>query len=195
MSPHTLATILVAIHSISFVIGIYILYTNWPYFSMQKSRRLNNDRMATESFAKLMKDAEFKMCISDHGNIMDESVYENDQIIRVVEEKLEDSPNFRIQCGFTSEDENKFRKRLEGHPRVVIINRTEEPGLEYPHYKIIDNGVKAYLSQHALGSKERMVQRYDFSRTKIRRGQPDVINEYLGDYLEDIETTFGGQAG
>ena len=190
MSPYTFAIVLVVISSVSCAIGLYILYRDWPYFSMQKAGGPNNDYIATDSFAGLMETAEYKISISDHGNIMSDSVYQNNEIIRVTEKKLKDNPNFIIQCGFTSPDKNKFRDRFEDHPCVSITDRLE-PELEYPHYKIIDDGVEAYLSRHDLGSKNRMVQYYDFSKTKIRRGQTDVINEYIGDYLEDIEATFG----
>ena len=194
MAPFIFAVVLAVISGVSFAIGIYILYRDWPYFSMQKANGLNNDSIATDSFTGLMKSAKHKISISDHGNIMRDSVYENDEVIRITERKLKNNPNFIIQCGFTSSDKNKFREKFEGHPCVAITDRLE-PELEYPHYKIIDDGEEAYLSRHEFGSKNRMVQYYDFSKTKIHRGQTDVIDEYIGDYLRDIEATFGEQWG
>ncbi len=189
MSPYTLAIAISAISIASFAIGIYILYRDWPYFAMRKTSGLNNDYIATDYFSGLMEIAEHKISISDHGNIMKESVYQNEDVIEITEKKLENNPNFIIECGFTSKDKNKFRETFENHPRVHIVQR-KEPNLEYPHYKIIDNGKEAYLSRHDLGSNNRMVQYYDFSKVKVRCGQTDVQDEYIGEYLRDIEVTF-----
>ena len=40
--------------------------------------------------------------------------------------KLKDHPDFVIECGFTSEDRNKFREKFENHPRVNIKQREEQ---------------------------------------------------------------------
>ena len=191
MTGFALAMAVSIVSAVSFLVGIFILYRNWPYFSMQKIRGNNDDYIAVASFSNLIKEAEEKISISDHGNIMDESIYQNEGVIKTVEKKLEGSPNFLIECGFTSGDENKFRQKFETHPRVKIVQRVE-PDLEYPHYKIVDGGKQAYLSRHDLGSNDRLVQYYNFSRVKPRSGQIDVQDKYMRPYLRDIENTFGG---
>ena len=173
----------------SLVLAILIIYQQWPYFSMHKTAGWNDNAVATNYFTELLDTAEHKISISDHGNVMDGSIYQNDAVIEKVEMKLKDYPDFVIECGFTSEDRNKFREKFENHPRVNIKQR-EEPDLDFPHYKITDNGKKAHLSCHDLGSNNRNVQYYDFSEVKIRRGQTDVIDKHIGEYLKDIKLIF-----
>ena len=185
-----LATLNAIIGIASFVVSIAILYNQWPHFFSVKIVGPNDDELAEIGFTGLLRRADQKISISDHGNIMDNSIYQNESVLAQVDRKLRENSSFIIECGFTSPDRNKFREMFEGHPRVIVRQR-EEPILEYPHYKIIDGGVLAYLSRHEEGSDNREICYYDFSRSKRRWGQDDVIGKNIDHYLKDIEDTFG----
>lgn len=195
MLYHTVVFTLIGISAISFVLSIVVVYNQWPYFFIVEESGLNDDEIATECFIDLLDAAEEKISISDHGNIMPKSIYENETVLDLVAKKLTENTDFSIECGFTSADINQFRERFEKHPRVTIERRDDEPDLEYPHYKIIDGGKKAYLSRHNLGSDNRKVQYYDFSNVHSRRGQAKVKENYIGDYLKDVELTFSRSGG
>lgn len=175
----------------SFYFAIRTLYKKWPYFCMASVKAVNNDQLATRNFLKMLSEAKKDISIFDHGNVMDGSIYQNERVIESVKEKLEDNPDFVIQCGFTSRENesNKFEKEFKDHPQVVIVTRDNPPeGLA--HYKIIDGGKKAYLSRHTMGARNREVWFYDFSRVVERRGQEKVVEKFIGKYLRDINQTF-----
>ena len=178
----------------SLVISIAIVYKQWPHFFVVQIGGPNDDELAEIGLTGLLRVAKRKISISDHGNIMENSIYQSESILAQVERKLEENPDFIIECGFTSPERNMFRKKFEGHPRVIIVQR-KEPILEYPHYKIIDDGVQAYLSRHEEGSDNREIYYYDFSKSRSRWGQDDPIKETIGHYLEDIEDTFSDNRG
>ena len=195
MMINTIVVIIGIVGGVLFISAVLIVYREWPYFCMDSIGTSNNNRLAIDSFIGLLYEAEYKMSIFDEGNIMDESIYQDKYVIKLVNDKLKRNPDFKMECSFSSSDENKFRKTFENHPQVDIRIR-QSPFSDSAHYKIIDDGKKAYLSWHNPGSQKRNVQRYDFSKVRRRPwpGQADVIQEHIGKYLEDIKLTFSQSA-
>ena len=181
-----IAFIIGAISLISLSLAVFTIYKKWPYFRMDSTRTVNDDQLATNSFIELLEEAESKISIFDNGNIMEGSIYENEDVIKRVGQKLEENPDFKIECSFKYDENTRFKEEFSGHPQVTIIKR--DPLLA--HYKIIDGGKKAYLSRHGVAAKSRDIMRYDFSSVKVGRRQVDVKKEYIGEYLEDINRTF-----
>ena len=90
---------------------------------------------------------------------------------------------------FNCNDELLFRRKLEGERQVdVRIRSNNEPG-DGIHYKIIDGGPKAYVSRHALGSKEGSYKIVEYTRVPPRyRGY--VTHSLLGMHKEEFEHAF-----
>ena len=190
-------TTLMAMSVVVLCLSGHVIYKRWPYFCTYSKAAINDNDLATRSFIRLLDEAESKMFICDDGDTdTSKSIYENDDVILRVDKKLRENPNFKIFCVFNTTDKNKFRQKFEGqHSQVCVTDRTDIPvPYNFAHYKIIDNAKKAYLSWHTRSSEHRNVHQYDFSGIKkIRRGQIDVIQESIGDYLEDIEKYWPSQ--
>ena len=165
-----------------------IFYVRWPYVNINVTEIENDNLFAIKNFIDLFDEAEYCICICDDGDKMPESIYENEDVIQKVKDKLDKNSDFHVQCSFNEKEETKFVEEFKGHERVTIKFRKRPLGLA--HYKIIDDGRKAYLSWHNPGSEDRRVKIYDFSNAKRGFRRKDVKEEYIGDCLKDIESQF-----
>ena len=67
-----------------------------------------------------------------------------------MQRKLDQNADFKIQCFFNFDHDLLFKQVFGNHPQVDI--RTgDNVAANDVHYKIIDDGRKAYLSRHKLG--------------------------------------------
>ena len=174
---------------VPFLVAVVIFYLRWPYVNISVTEIENNNQFAIKSFVGLLEAAENHISIYDDGNKMDGSIYENEEVIQKVKDKLEGNSDFWVQCSFNEKEGTMFVEEFRGHERVMIKLR-ERPALGLAHYKIIDDGKKAYLSWHDPGSENRKVKVYDFSKAKKGFMRKDVKEEYIGDCLKDIEREF-----
>ena len=187
MSPELLN---IAIY-VPVVISVGIIYYNWPYLKIRVTEQQNDDMLAAANFLALLEEAEQEICIYNDGNKMDNGMYDNVDLIEEVKKKLKSNKGFVMLCSFNYNHKTEFKKEFEKEDyreRVTIIKRKIPSTLA--HYKIIDEGKKAYLSWHNVGDHNRSVKLYDFSKTDppwwFQKWQKDVKKEYIGDYLDDI---------
>jgi hypothetical protein len=149
----------------------------------------NNDDLAVGSFTDLLEKARSDMMVYDDGNEMEGSVYMQQEVIDAVKKKLRDAPNFIIRCYFNCDEKDTlFRQAFDSEKRVEIRTGTGTRP-DDTHYKIIDDGRLAYLSQHGHGDSERKFQVVDCTGVnplvlKI------VTDSLLGEYKKDIEKKF-----
>ena len=137
----------------------------------------------------MLNEAQESLIIYDDGDDSDGSLYNDRRVIEAVQEKLKGNPLFEVRCLFNCNDELLFRRKLEGERQVdVRIRSNNEPG-DGIHYKIIDGGPKAYVSRHALGSKEGSYKIVECTRVPPRyRGY--VTHSLLGMHKEEFEHAF-----
>ncbi len=168
--------------------AIRVIYKAWPILDVTATNAINDDPAATEYFIDLLDEAQKKMTIYDDGNDMEESIYNNPKVIAAVQRKLGQNADFKIQCFFNFDHDLLFKQTFGNHPQVDI--RTgDNVAPKDVHYKIIDDGRKAYLSRHKLGANERSIRWIDC--TRVQRDLEHVTDEVLGEYKKDIERKFG----
>ena len=151
----------------------------------------NDDSSAALSFKDLLAGAEESMIVYDDGNFMRGSIYNNPEIVELVRRKLADCPEFRLNCLFDEDrPELLFRKELAGRYQNVDIRVL---GLDRDrlsvHYKITDSGTRAYLSQHAPGSRNRLFRTVDCSGVP-EGNRKRAAKEMLGDFLNHFDQEF-----
>ena len=156
--------------------------------------KMNDSSAAGKAFAGLLGRAERRMVVYDDGNGGDSSIYNNEDILAKVMDRLEEKKDLRIQfCFNCDEPELLFRKEFRDnpHPRVSIktLGLDGDSRPDDMHYKIIDDGQMAHLSRHKFGSEERRFKLVDC------RARPKFISDFvsqatLGEYLEDFEEKF-----
>ncbi len=151
----------------------------------------NDDEKAAQQFIKLLGLAEHTVIVYDDGNSMQGGMYEDCQVIEAVREKLK-SPGFSIRCCFNFNDDLAFTRELahENGVEIRTIGRGRRTtGTDDVHYKIVDGGTHAYLSKHAVGSRDRMVKIVDCTGVS-KWGFKHAVKRELGFYMDEFERNF-----
>ena len=141
----------------------------------------------------MLNEARESLIIYDDGDNSEGSLYNDRRVIEAVLEKLKDNPLFEVRCLFNCNDELLFRKELKGERQVDVRIRSNSAPEDGIHYKIIDGGSKAYLSRHALGSKQGRYKIVDCARVPPRY-RSFVADSLSGMYKEDCEHAFEASA-
>lgn len=144
----------------------------------------NNTALATTTFLRLLEEAEHTMLVSDDANDMEESIYNNTDVIQATLQRLEDRKELHLYCLFFSPDyeRTKFVEALTEHQQVSI--KRVEPRRDI-HVKIADNGKLGYLTSHPIGASDRRYRFYDCS------GAPESVRqEIFGHHLGTMQAYF-----
>ncbi len=188
MATYQYVLIIVGFSGLSFALFYYCVYKpmekNFVLLFVQVSPdRENNDDVAIDEPLSLLEDADEVIEIYDNGNRIKNSLYNNPEFIRSVQDKLEDNKNFRVLCFFNFDEGLDFTKAFAKEPRVEVLARKEGSLPDEIHYKIIDGGKRAYLSKHA-GDHKRRYKAYDCSRLG-RLGREKAYDLLFRNKLQD----------
>ena len=174
----------------STVIMIWMLHRAFQYADVTVTpARVNDDDSVAGHFIELLDEAQTSMILYDDGNNMDGSVYNDPQVIDAVRRKLRGNPDFRLQCLFNCNEDVRFRTEFANDPQVEIRTRNDTDSGGGVHYKIIDRGMKAYLSRHERGSRERIYKIVDCT-TVSKRHRSRVADSILGRHTADFASAF-----
>ena len=132
--------------------------------AVESFRDNNSDEDAVSMFINLIRLAKDQIEVFDDGNKMEGSMYESEDVVNELVRKLKDNDQFKARFFFNTDEELLLRRELEDHERVEIYVGAV-PGAGRPedetHYKIIDNGLIAHLSNHVYGAGERTFEVLD----------------------------------
>ncbi len=178
----------------STVVIVWLLHRAFQYVYVKVSRaRINDDNSVVSNFIELLDEARASMIVYDDGNDMDGAVYNDSRVIEAVRRKLRSNPDFELRCLFNCNDDVKFRKEFADEKQVDIRTRIAVDRERKVHYKIIDGGIKAYLSRHELGSSQRRVKIVDCTNVS-KRHRSRVGGIILRKHTEDFATAFNAAA-
>ena len=162
---------------------LYYVYRTAGLLRLGLQVGMNDSGFAAETFVELLKDAERTMLICDDGNSMADSIYDREDVVAQVLDRLQANPRLRIACLFFSSDDTAFTRRLDGHARVTL-KRGVQPRRDI-HFKIIDGGRKGYVSSHPIGAAERRYRLYDCSRVPA-----SIRDAALGHHIHAMKAQF-----
>lgn len=173
------------------VIMVWVLHRALLYVDVKVTPvQVNDDDSVVSNFIELLDEAHISMILHDHGNNMEGSVYNDRRVINAVRRKLQDNPDFKLQCLFNCNEDVRFRKEFANEPQVEIRPRTATGSVGGVHYKIIDGGVKAYLSRDERGSRDRIYKIVDCTSVS-KRHRRRIAESVLGKYTADFTSSFG----
>lgn len=179
-----------AIFTACTVIMVWVLHRAFQYADVTVTpAQVNDDDSAVNNFIELLDEARTSMILYDDGNNMDGSVYNDRRVIDAVRSKLRDNPDFKLQCLFNCNEDVLFRNEFASEPQVEIRIRNDSGSESGVHYKIIDRGMKAYLSRHERGARERIYKIVD-CKTVSKRHRRRIAEAVLGKYTADFATAF-----
>ena len=168
----------------------WMLHRALQYMYVKESPvQINDDDSVVSNFIELLGEARTSMILYDDGNDMAGSLYNDSRVIDAVHSKLRDNPDFELRCLFNCNDDVEFRKEFADKPQVEIRTRSDMDSEGRTHYKIIDGGLKAYLSRHSLGSSQRQYKIIDCSNVS-KRHRRRVAEFVLSRYTEDFAMAF-----
>ena len=165
------------------IAAVWTVYRAWPFLRVGVTTNTNDDT-AILYFLNLLDAAEKTMVVYDDGNKMEGSPYDDERVIEALRAKLEQNPGFRLRCFFNEDAELLLTEEFRDHERVEIRTRSDGPHPDDIHYKVIDDGRKAYLSRHALGAAERgfkLVDCMDIKEQVLDRVTDVVLRECKAD--------------
>ena len=162
-------------------VAVRIIYRGWAFLRVSTTSDWNSDETAVEHFVALLDEAKTSMVVHDDGNKMEGSIYENKDVIDAVRRKLSDEPDFQLSCHFNFDDTMPFTRELQGVRGIKIKTGQGDRSHDDVHYKIIDGGLKVYLSRHAVASKARRYKVIDCSSVP-RRSMAHVTDVLLRSY-------------
>ena len=172
MTEHN-GLIFIIISGASFIIAYWLIDRSfsdaWAFMKVNITPNMSNDdASAIDKLVPLVEEAEATIEIYDDGENFPESMYNDEYFVSTVEEKLRTS-NIKIKCLFNEDDDLLFTHRLGKNPQVSIYTRVKG-GRSQTHYKIIDGGLKAYLSVHIENeSRDRAFKEVDCSKVPKRK--------------------------
>ena len=176
---------------------VVMLYLTTQYQSVRVSPlMLNHSGVAKNEFLRLLDEAKQWVFVIDDGDQVGDSIYEDQQVLDSIANKLREDRAFKLYCVFNLDvPELRFRKKFEADFQdQVFIHalRSDEENIG-THCKMIDGGLRAHLSWHATGEKERIYRTVDCSRT-LRPWRSRVIRDSLGPQLDIFNRYFQQRA-
>ncbi len=150
----------------------------------------NSDEDAVSMFINLIRLARDQIEVFDDGNKMEGSIYETQEVVNALARKLKENKQFKARFFFNADDELLLRRELEDHERVEIYAGA---GAGRPddetHYKIIDDGLIAHLSNHVYGAGERTFEVLD-CRNVLPEMLDKVANWKFGKLRDGVQERF-----
>ena len=176
------------------VFGVWFLLRAFQFAYVRVTPvQVSDDDSVVTNFIELLSEARTSMVVYDDGNDVDGSLYNNQRVIDAVRSKLRTNPEFQLQCLFNCDHDVKFRKELTHEQRVDIRTRVASGSPSEIQYKIIDGGVKAYLSLHELGSRMQKCKLVDCTSVS-KRHRSRVAERLLGKHKADFAQAFNAAA-
>lgn len=176
---------------IAIFIAVYLVVNRgfsdaWAMMRVERTpNQFNDDESAIDKVIPLVEEAEVSLEIYDDGDDFTGSMYNNDAFVQSVIQKLDKNKEFVVECLFNENEEDLlFTKELVNHPRVSIYVR-QKGGRNQIHYKIIDGGVRAYLSVHAERSRERAFKEVNCSKVPASK-RDSVMRTLFEDIRQDV---------
>jgi len=174
----------VAIQLVAMAIAVgYFVYKTWYVLPLVIERGRNSDTFTVTTFIDLVGKARGLMLVCDDGNEMQGSIYQSPEVVEAVKTKLARDQQFRMHCMFSSDFKSEFRQEFERPSYGGRIKFVEVESRRTIHFKIINEGGEAYVSEHLEGDRERRYTIYRNLRGPLRR-------RVLGKYMDDINKVF-----
>ena len=172
---------------------VWSLWTLVVYSGRMGTRRLtglNDSDTSKRYFLLLLGQARHKMITYDDGNDVEDSVYKDQEVLKAIEEKLREHPEFTMQCLFNCPVPDSLRTKFAEEHRMAF--RSTGLGKEAPrdtHMKIIDDGRMAYFTRHDYGSVVRPYELVD-CLTVAPWALKSVARGEIGDCMELFDKRF-----
>lgn len=189
MDGTTIAIVLMVASVTVVVIGLIVVWRAHAYLSVRITRGDNDDSAATSMFIYLVNEVEREMIIHDDGDSTDTSIYNDVQAIEAVTRRLQEHSDLTIRCFFNKQEDVKMVSLGEQFPdRFLVRYRHGKRPSHDIHYKIIDDGLKGYLSVHDPGRRDREYELIDCTESP-KRVRQRMFRKFYHQILSEYDST------
>ena len=145
----------------------------------------NDNEDAIRRFRAVLGQAEREFLVHDDGDKTDGSLYDDEDTVAAVRERLQTCPRLRIRCLLNfNADVRMAALREEFDDRFQVRYLHQRP-VDDVHFKIADDGKMAYFSVHAKGATERKDQVVE------DLGAPEFVRKRrLAGFIDDFNDGF-----
>lgn len=166
------------------LVGLVMVVRTSVYLIGLNLRGPNSNDVATDRFWDLIRGMEYKMIIHDDGEV--QSFYNDEETVELVRSRLRADPSRSIRCLFNLRQRTLFAALGHEFPEQFEIRFScgRDPGSV--HYKVVDDGAMAYLSQHSADGESREFECFDF-RWCPRFLRPRVFKKFQRDFDQRME--------
>ena len=176
------SAIVLALVVVAAVVSVWLAHAH----SLLRVTDVENDNEdAIRHFRTVLDQAERELLIHDDGDKTDGSLYDDDETIEAVRERLRACSRLKIRCllNFNAGVEMAgLSEEYDGRFEVRYLHQRPDDDV---HFKIADGGKMAYLSVHPKGVTERQGQVIE------DLGAPKFVQKRrLGGLIEDFNTGF-----
>ena len=182
--------VVVAIFLTASLAGLFLVVSAQGDMNLREETGENNDDQAAAMLIDLINKTRHSLVIHDDGNDSSESVYNNDQVVAAIRDRIQQRRHLRVKCLFNDREELKLLGLADGECKnnISIWYACGERPRNDIHYKIVDGGRFLRLSAHEHGASERgyvlrKAEPWWAARTRRRISRP---------YLEHFEHSLPG---
>ena len=168
--------------SVVIAVGISVWMT-YDHSLLRVTDVENDNEGAITHFRAILDRAERELLVHDDGDKTVGSLYDNEETVQAVSERLGAFPDLEIRCLLNFNDGVKMAALSEKYGRRFQMRYLHQRPPDDVHFKIADGGKMAYLSIHPKGVAERKGQiledlgASDRTRRRCLGGLIDDFNE------------------
>lgn len=145
----------------------------------------NDNEDAIRHFRTVLDQAEREFLVHDDGDKTDGSLYDDEDTVEAVRERLQTCPRLRIRCLLNFNADVKMAALREEFDDRFQVRYLHQRPADDVHFKIADDGKMAYFPVHAKGATERKGQVVE------DLGAPEFVRKRrLAGFIDDFNDGF-----
>ena len=118
----------------------------------------NDDEGAIRHFLTVLGKAEHELLVHDDGDQTNGSLYDDENTVEAVRERLRTCPDLKIRCLLNFKAGVRMATLCEEYGTRFQVRYLHQRPTDDVHFKIADGGKMVYLSVHPRGVTERQGQ-------------------------------------
>ena len=184
--------IILSMGLVASLVGWYmVLSVNEDLKNQEPESRINSNEEAAILFITLVRKTKHQMLIHDDGDNSERSIYNDDDVMNAIRERVKQRPRLRIECLFNDKDQHlKLEKLADGECRRNILisylgGDRPEPDI---HYKVVDKGRLVHVSHHEHGADERAYTLLKAEPIWALETRRRISSLYVKHFYDNIET-------
>ena len=167
------------------VVTAVSVWLAWEHSLLRVTNVDNDNKDAIRHFLAVLGQAEHELLIHDDGDDTEGTLYDDDDTVQAVRERLRTCPDLKIRCLLNFKADVRMAGLSKDFGCRFQVRYLHQRPTEDVHFKIADGGKMAYLSVHAKGVTERQGQVIEDmgARAYVRKRR-------LGGLIEDFNEGF-----